>query len=250
MAAPDRPDPPRRAWIRWLPAEPPRTPCGACCGGPTAGCPRTSTLRRSSCCSSASGCFRSSIRIRLALDQPGSAQARVETYTALANYRELVGDDSSGNAVKNTFLLMVMCSVPQLVLALVLAHILNARLRFRTTLSHGRAPAQRHAIVAVALVCSLRSSAATSASSTGARTRRDRPDHLAERGLDLQVRDRGHGGLAMDRLQRPHHLGAMQAIPKELFEAAALDRAGTWRSCGTSRSPRSGPRSRSPRWSR
>ena len=25
------------------------------------------------------------------------------------------------------------------------------------------------------------------------------------------------------------YLGAMQAIPKELFEAAAIDRAGTWR---------------------
>src|SRR3954471_6773822 len=55
----------------------------------------------------------------------------VETYTGLANYRELVGDDYFWNAVKNTFLMMVMCAIPQLVLALVVAHLLNTRLLFR-----------------------------------------------------------------------------------------------------------------------
>src|SRR5262249_52973188 len=75
-----------------------------------------------------------------------------ETFIGLANYRDLVGDDYFWNAAKNTFVLMVMCSVPQLVLALLIAHVLNARLRMRTLFRMGVLLPNVTSIVAVALV--------------------------------------------------------------------------------------------------
>src|SRR5690349_19472083 len=75
-----------------------------------------------------------------------------EAFTGLANYRALVADDYFWNAVKNTLLLMVMCSVPKLVLALILDHLLNARLRMRTLVRMCVLLPNVTSIVAVALV--------------------------------------------------------------------------------------------------
>jgi cellobiose transport system permease protein len=153
----------------------------------------------------------------------------VETYTGLANYRELVGDDYFWNAVKNTFLLMVMCAIPQLVLALVLAHILNARLRFRTVLRMGVLLPNVTSIVAVALVFAQIFSrdfgivnwllGLVGIDSITWQS----GDWTSRSAISAMVIWRWTGYNALI------YLGAMQAIPKELFEAAALDRAGTWR---------------------
>jgi cellobiose transport system permease protein len=75
-----------------------------------------------------------------------------ETYIGLANFRELVGDDYFWNAVKNTFLLMAMCAIPQLVLALIVAHLLNSIRRLRTLLRMGVLLPNVTSIVAGALV--------------------------------------------------------------------------------------------------
>ena len=152
-----------------------------------------------------------------------------ETYIGLANFRELVGDDYFWNSVKNTFLLMVMCAVPQLVFALIVAHLLNSIRRLRTLLRMGVLLPNVTSIVAVALVF-------------GQIYSRDfgvvnwflgvfGVDHIHWQAGDWTSRIAiasmvvwrwtGYNALI--------YLGAMQAIPREQFEAAALDRAGTWR---------------------
>lgn len=153
----------------------------------------------------------------------------VEIYTGLANYRELVGDEYFWNAVKNTFLLMVMCSVPQLVLALVLAHILNARLRFRTMFRMGVLLPNVTSIVAVTLVFAQIFSRDFGVVNWALglvgidRITWQSGDWTSRSVIAVMVIWRWTGYNALI------YLGAMQAIPKELFEAAALDRAGTWR---------------------
>ena len=153
----------------------------------------------------------------------------VETYRGLANYRELVGDEYFWNAVKNTFLLMGMCAVPQLVLALVLAHVLNARLRLRTAFRMGVLLPNITSIVAVALVF-----AQIFSRDFGVvnwvfglvgidRISWQTWDWTSRSAIAVMVVWRWTGYNALI------YLGAMQAIPKEQFEAAALDRAGTWR---------------------
>jgi len=152
-----------------------------------------------------------------------------EAYTGLANYREIVGDDYFWNAVKNTLLLMVMCSVPQLVLALVLAHILNTRLWFRTLLRMGVLLPNVTSIVAVALVFAQIFSRDFGIVNWVLGVVGFDPinwqsgDWTSRSAIAVMVIWRWTGYNALI------YLGAMQAIPKELFEAAALDRAGTWR---------------------
>jgi len=151
-----------------------------------------------------------------------------ETFIGLANFRELIRDDYFWNAVKNTFVLMVMCSVPELILALILAHLLNSVGRFRTLFRMGVLLPNVTSIVAVALVF-------------GQIFSRDFGivnwvlglvgiDHLNWQAGDWTSRSAiatmviwrwtGYNALI--------YLGAMQAIPKEQYEAAAMDRAGTW----------------------
>src|SRR4051812_45714851 len=153
----------------------------------------------------------------------------VETFTGLANYRELVGDEYFWNAVKNTFVLMVMCAVPQLVLALIMAHLLNTRLRFRTMFRMGVLLPNVTSIVAVTLVFALIFSRDFGVVNWILGLFGVEPltwqsgDWTSRSVIAVMVLWRWTGYNALI------YLGAMQAIPKELFEAAALDRAGTWR---------------------
>jgi cellobiose transport system permease protein len=55
-----------------------------------------------------------------------------QSYVGLANYTRLLHDQFFWNALKNTFTLGVLSTVPQLLMALGLAHLLNYRLRGRT----------------------------------------------------------------------------------------------------------------------
>jgi cellobiose transport system permease protein len=153
----------------------------------------------------------------------------IETYTGLANYRELVGDDYFWNSVKNTFFLMIMCAVPQLVLALILAHTLTAAVRLRVLFRMGVLMPNITSIVAVALVF-------------GQIFSRDfgvvnwvfglfgvdkinwqAGDWTARAAITAMVVWRWTGYNALI------YLGAMQAIPRDRFEAAALDGASSWR---------------------
>jgi cellobiose transport system permease protein len=155
--------------------------------------------------------------------QPGA-----ERFVGLANFRDLAGDDYFWNAVKNTFLLMLMCSVPQLVLALILAHLLNSVGRFRTLFRMGVLLPSVTSIVAVALVF-------------GQIFSRDFGIVNWVLGLFGVERINWQAGDWTSRLAIASmvvwrwtgynaliYLGAMQAIPREQFEAAAMDRTGTW----------------------
>jgi cellobiose transport system permease protein len=152
-----------------------------------------------------------------------------ETFIALKNYRELFGDDYFWNSVKNTFLLMVMCSVPQLVLALILAHLLNSIARFRTLFRMGVLLPNVTSIVAVALVFGQIFSRDFGVINWVLGLFGVEPiqwqagDWTSRFAIALMVVWRWTGYNALI------YLGAMQAIPKEQYEAAAIDRAGTWR---------------------
>jgi cellobiose transport system permease protein len=54
-------------------------------------------------------------------------------WVGLANYKQLLADPYFWNALWNTLSILVMSTVPQLLFALVLAHVLNQRLRGPTT---------------------------------------------------------------------------------------------------------------------
>ena len=152
-----------------------------------------------------------------------------EKYIGLANYRELFGDPYFWNALKNTLLLMVLALVPQLTLAVIIAHTLNARLRGRTLFRMGILLPNITSIVAVTIVFS------------------------QIFGRDFGIVNWVLGLLGLDPINWQAgdwsskfaiaamvvwrwtgynaliYLGAMQAIPKEHYEAAAMDGAGTWR---------------------
>lgn len=152
-----------------------------------------------------------------------------ERFVGLRNYTDLLSDDFFWNAVGNTFLLMAMSSVPQLALALILAHILNARLRGRTLFRMGVLLPNITSIVAVTIVFSQ-----IFGRQFGLVTWL-----LDEVGLDPVNWQAGEwtSKIAISSMviwrwtgyNALIYLAAMQAIPKEHFEAAAMDGAGTWR---------------------
>jgi len=147
----------------------------------------------------------------------------------LRNYIDLLHDEFFWNAVKNTFELMLLCSVPQLAFALILAHVLNARLRGRTLFRMGVLLPNITSIVAVTIVFSQLFSRDFGLfnwvfSLVGV----DKIDWQAGEwsskiAISMMVVWRWTGYNALI------YLAAMQAIPKEQFEAAAIDGAGTWR---------------------
>ena len=73
-------------------------------------------------------------------------------FIGLDNYAEILHDEYFWNAVKNTLAIWVISTVPQLVLALGLAHLLNTKLRARTFFRMGVMLPQVTSLVAVALV--------------------------------------------------------------------------------------------------
>src|SRR5687767_12352231 len=68
------------------------------------------------------------------------------------NYTALLQDSYFWNAVVNTLAIWVMSTVPQLVLALVIAHVLNTKLRARTLFRMSILLPQVTSLVAVALI--------------------------------------------------------------------------------------------------
>src|SRR5918992_6055852 len=73
-------------------------------------------------------------------------------FVGLENYRQLLGDDYFWNSVVNTLGIGVLSTVPQLVLALLLAHVLNTSMRVRTLFRMSVLLPQVTSLVAVALI--------------------------------------------------------------------------------------------------
>ncbi|GAA2294866.1 sugar ABC transporter permease [Nonomuraea roseoviolacea subsp. roseoviolacea] len=146
-------------------------------------------------------------------------------FTGLANYGELITDESFWNAVVNTLGMFVVATVPQIVLALLLANALNKRLRGRLLLRLGVLLPLVTSVVAVAVVFSQLYS-------------RDYGLFnwiLSWFGIDpitwqnekwsswiaistmIDWRWTGYNAIIL--------LAAMQTIPRDLYEAAAIDGA-------------------------
>ncbi|MCD0453773.1 sugar ABC transporter permease [Actinocorallia sp. API 0066] len=143
-------------------------------------------------------------------------------WLGFTNYTELLVDADFWNAVVNTLGMFVLATIPQLLLALVLANALNKRMRFRLLYRLGVLVPMVTSIVAVAVVF-------------GQLFARDHGAFnwlLGTDGLDWQAdkltswtaisvmvdwRWTGYNALI--------YLAAMQAIPRDLYEAAAIDGA-------------------------
>jgi cellobiose transport system permease protein len=146
-------------------------------------------------------------------------------FVGLSNYRELLGDSLFWNALGNTASIWVLSTVPQLLAALVLAHILNNRLRGQTLWRTGILLPNITSVVAVAVIFAQlfgrdyglinwilglfgvghidwRAGTATS--------------HIAIATMVIW-RWTGYNALI--------YLAAMQAVPDELHEAATIDGA-------------------------
>ncbi|MFE3743467.1 carbohydrate ABC transporter permease [Streptomyces sp. NPDC059096] len=149
-------------------------------------------------------------------------------WRGLANFTELFEDERFWNALTNTFTIGVISTVPQLLMALGLAHLLNYRLRGSVFFRVAVLTPYATSIGAAALVFTM----------------------LFER--DFGMINWGLGLLGIDNVDWEAqkwpaqlaistiviwrwtgynallYLASMQAIPKDLYEAAAIDGASRW----------------------
>ncbi|MGI5499723.1 carbohydrate ABC transporter permease [Lentzea sp. CA-135723] len=151
------------------------------------------------------------------------------TFIGLENYTKLLSDPYFWNALVNTLSLLVLSTVPQLALALGLAHVLNSRLRAKTLFRMGVLLPNVTSLVAVAIIFAQlfgrdfglinwslglfglepidwQADTATS--------------HVA---ISIMVIWRWTGYNALI------YLAALQAVPRDRYEAASCDGAGTWK---------------------
>ncbi|GAA3291934.1 hypothetical protein GCM10020295_09930 [Streptomyces cinereospinus] len=152
-------------------------------------------------------------------------------WVGLQNYTDLFTGQASTyfwNALLNTFTLGVLSTVPQLLMALGLAHLLNYRLRargfFRTALLAPLRHVRRRATLVFALIFSPEGGMANWVLSLfGADPIRWEAGRWSSQFAISTIvtwRWTGYNALIF--------LAAMQAVPRELYEAAALDGANRW----------------------
>jgi cellobiose transport system permease protein len=150
------------------------------------------------------------------------------SWAGLDNYRKLLGDDHFWNALVNTIGIFVLATVPQLLMALVLAQLLNQRLRARTLWRMGVLLPNITSIAAVGIIFTL----------------------LFARDFGLVNWLLGHVGVDEPINWQSHRwsswlaiatmvdwrwtgynalifLAALQAVPRELYEAAEIDGASS-----------------------
>jgi len=153
----------------------------------------------------------------------------VAHFIGLHNYTALLHDSYFWNAVENTLGIWVISTVPQLVLALALAHVLNTKLRARTLFRMVILLPQVTSLVAVALIFTqLFSHDYGLFNYVLGGFGIHKVDWEAGRlsswvALSTMVIWRWTGYNALI------YLAAMQGIPDELYEAAAVDGAGRWK---------------------
>jgi cellobiose transport system permease protein len=155
--------------------------------------------------------------------------APVSHFIGLHNYALLLHDSYFWNSVENTFAIWILATVPQLLLALVIAHILNTKLYARTFFRMAILLPQVTSLVAVALIFT--QLFAHDYGFVNYVFGKFGVHHIYwESGrvsswvaLSVMVMWRWTGYNALI------YLAAMQSIPEELYEAAAVDGARRFR---------------------
>lgn len=150
-------------------------------------------------------------------------------WVGLANYRELMHDADFWRALTNTVGIFVMATIPQLVLATVLAQVLNSRLRARTFWRMGVLLPNVTSVAAVGIIFGLifaRDYGIVNWALDGIGLQPvDWQGHRWSSWLAISVmvdwRWTGYNALIL--------LASLQAVPKELYEAARIDGASAWR---------------------
>ncbi|RZQ60999.1 carbohydrate ABC transporter permease [Amycolatopsis suaedae] len=151
-------------------------------------------------------------------DQPG--------FAGFGNYVRLFGDDRFWNALVNTLSIFVLSSGPQIVIAVLLAALLNTRLRGPTGWRVGILLPYAASLVALGIIfANLFGPQYGLVNSVLELLGLDRVDWQADRfashlaiAVMVNWRWTGYNALIV--------LAAMQAIPKEINEAAVVDGAG------------------------
>jgi cellobiose transport system permease protein len=153
----------------------------------------------------------------------------VSHFIGLHNYALLIHDSYFWNAVENTFGIWFLSTVPQLLLALVIAHVLNTQLHARTFFRMSVLLPQVTSLVAVALIFTQLFAHDYGFVNYGlGSVGIHHIDWEAGRfsswvALSVMVTWRWMGFNALI------YLAAMQSIPEELYEAAAVDGARRFR---------------------
>lgn len=150
-------------------------------------------------------------------------------WSGLDNYRQLVTDPVFWNSLWNTFGIFVLSSVPQLTLALFIASLLNRRLRGRTFFRLSVILPMATSVAAVSIVFSqlfsrdfgLINWALGGFGVSPIEWQASKWSSWSAVALMVNWRWTGYNALIF--------LAAMQAIPRDLYEAAALDGAGAWK---------------------
>jgi len=151
------------------------------------------------------------------------------SFVGLDNFSALIHDSYFWNAVENTLGIWVLSTVPQLLLALVFAHFLNTRLRARTFFRMSVLLPQVTSVVAVALIFTQLFSRDYGLFNWMLGGIGISPvDWEAGRfsswvAISTMVTWRWTGYNALI------YLAAMQAIPDDLYESAAIDGARRWK---------------------
>lgn len=151
-----------------------------------------------------------------------------QEFVGLENFATTLGDSYFWNSVENTVSIFLFATIPQVLCALVLAAVLDQQLKARTTWRMGVLLPYVVTPVAVTLIfssifrnagdSSLANSVLNAFGIDSIEWKRDRiPSHIAIASM-VNWRWTGYNALIL--------LSAMQAVPRELYEAAAIDGAG------------------------
>ena len=162
-------------------------------------------------------------------DRPQPARARRRASSGSRTTRRSCSDEYFWNAVVNTIGIWVLSTIPQLVLALVIAHVLNRSLRVRTFFRMSILLPQVTSLVAVALIFTqlfgyrygLVNYLLNQVGIENVNWEAGRLSSWVALSTMVTWRWVGYNALL--------YLAAMQSIPDELYEASAVDGARSWR---------------------
>jgi cellobiose transport system permease protein len=149
-------------------------------------------------------------------------------FVGLDNYTALIHDSYFWNAVENTLGIWILSTIPQLFLALGLAHVLNTRLRARTLFRMSVLLPQITSLVAVTLIFTqlfahdygLINYVLGLFGIHHVYWEAGRLSSWVALSIMVTWRWTGYNALI--------YLAAMQSVPDELYEAAVVDGAGRW----------------------